>query len=121
MGEVALGRCFGFGREHLWNIGTDGGRDYEFNVGGHRYTLDVKTAGRPYGLAIKKQNLGRCADILVLCNYIGGRLRFMGWALGSQMANAELQDLGSGLVPVIPINQLQPMRTLCGLLAQRDL
>lgn len=121
IGEVAIGRCFGFDREHLWHIGTDGGSDYAFKVGGRRYTLDVKTAGSDYGLTVKKQNVHRCADILVLCHYIGGQLRIKGWALGSQMAHAKLKDLGSGPVPTIPTNQLQPMQTLCGLLARRDL
>jgi hypothetical protein len=118
IGEVAFGRCFGFAREHLWNIGTDGGSDYCFTVDGSRYTVDVKTAGAPYGLIVPPRR--QPADIYLLAHYIHDKFAFVGWATGVQVMNAPMRKYRSGMCHRIAVDDLQPMSTLCDWLARRD-
>lgn len=118
LGEVATARCFAFPREHLWNIGSDGGSDFDFRVNGAPVTLDVKTAGAPYGLMVSPRR--QPADIYLLLNYIDGKLTFVGWASGPEVMAAPMRDYGYGAAHRIPIHRLHPIRTLCDLIARKD-
>lgn len=119
LGEVLFARCFGFPRDTVPHIGSDGGVDYRFTVAGEEYTVNVKMASSRYGLMVKPKR--RPADIFVLLNYIDGKHEFIGWEYGDVMINAVLKDFGHGEGHHKPIHQLQPIRTLCDLLARRDL
>lgn len=53
--------------------------DFIVEINNQKVSIDIKTAQKAYNLLIKEWEIGKCADILVLCEYRNGKIIFLGW------------------------------------------
>ena len=82
-------------------------------------TLDVKTARKPKNLLVKKQEIGRVADVLVQAGWnekLQG-VELLGWYIGQDMRDLqglqEPKDFGYGIINYfVPASQLHAMELM---------
>lgn len=123
LGELVVAELFHFPKEAIYRLGSDGGVDFTFTTDGVKHTLDVKTAGREYGLFLSRTRAGRSADFILLASYVNNKFRFVGYATRDEMAKAPPRDIGksNGVAnPFLELSQLHPFRELYDLLARRE-
>jgi hypothetical protein len=108
IGERSFGRFCGRPIDDALRPAGDGGKDQtirlRMNDGGVReFTVDVKTARKPFHLIVEVGKVR--ADIFVLCCYRTEAL--LGWAWAQTMRAAPVRDFGYGV-----LNHYVPARSL---------
>ena len=109
-GEFLFGEFTGLWPDTKTRPGGDNGIDFTVLL---RFTVDVKTARKPYHLI--HENGKAFADIFVLAEYNDetGKARLLGWEWGKVLEKAPTKDFGYGVVNhYIPANKLRPMADL---------
>jgi hypothetical protein len=123
-GEMHFARAFGL--RYNFEIATkqyagDGGIDFEVWIRGTRYTIDIKTSENPIGILVKKGDIERCADLLVLAGYNRKVLTFLGWDTAGIIAAMPIIEITAGYPNYSrPVSELRPMGQLVNFMAQRD-
>lgn len=110
MGELALSQLTGLAPDLAVKPGGDGGTDSHLYL---RYTVDVKTARKPYNL-IHEQGKS-FADIFVLARYVNDATpaELLGWEWGARLMVAPVRDFGYGVMShYIPAGMLRPIGEL---------
>lgn len=111
VGEVAFAREFNLPLDWRRLSGGDSGIDFIVPL---RFTVDVKTARKPFNLI---QEEGKAtADIYVLAQYLDEAetdAELLGWAWGKSLAKAPSRDFGHGIIDhFIPRENLRPVSDL---------
>lgn len=79
-GEIAFGKIYNLKPDLTIKPLGDDHIDFKIKINGGRIaTIDVKTAQKAYNLLIKKWEIEKCADVLVLAQYLEGKINFIGW------------------------------------------
>jgi hypothetical protein len=110
IGEFEFGRVTGRMPDLEHRPNGDGGFDFVVSL---RFTVDVKTAERPFNL-IHEQGKP-FADIYVLAQYVpdSQRAPLLGWEWGANLRAAPVRDFGHGVFNhYIPRERLRPMAEL---------
>lgn len=110
LGEAKFGEICGFMPDLQRRLAGDSGVDFIVPL---RYSVDVKTARKPYYL-IHEQGKN-FADIYVLASYDDGtkKVELLGWESGSALKKAPVKDFGYGIMNhYIPVKELRPMQEL---------
>lgn len=117
-GELAFANRYGLEIDRT--IRPDGDNHVDFKVkvltDNKYFTIDVKTATKPYNLLIKEWEIDVCADCIVLADYNNGNPKFIGWESKKVMKNQPKKVFSSlGIVNYyLHSSRLQPMETLDG-------
>lgn len=109
-GEFQWGQLTGFAMDMSRRPGGDGGVDNFIYL---RYSVDVKTARKPYNL-IHEQGKP-FADIFVLAEYSDEteQATLLSWEWGRVLARAPVKDFGHGVLNhYIPATELQALDAL---------
>ena len=78
-GEAAFAKKYGLDIDKRILPEGDDHIDFTTKINGTKVTIDIKTAQKAYNLLIKKWEIKKCADILVLAEYNNGEVNFLGW------------------------------------------
>lgn len=94
-GELELSQLTGLAPDLSIRPGGDGGRDNCLYL---RYSVDVKTARKPYNLIHEEGK--QFADIFILGRYSDdtGKVELLGWEWGKTLARAPTKDFGYGVI-----------------------
>jgi len=109
-GEWAFGELSGLWPDTEERPGGDGGKDFALPL---RFTVDIKTARKPYNL-IHEQGKP-FADIFILAQYDEetGKANPIGWQWGAALKKAPTKDFGYGVINhYIPADKLKPIEEL---------
>lgn len=118
-GEEEFSRLTGLPLDTEPRPGGDGGRD--FRVPSMRaFTVDVKTARKPYNLIVEQGKVD--ADVYVLARYADAdnSVEFLGWAYASEVLRCAVRDFGHGVMNHYrPAGELHKMPRLLEEIARR--
>lgn len=81
-GELAFGKRYGLNVDKTIRPNGDGHVDFRVVMNnGNTFTIDIKTAIKPYNLLIKEREINKCATVLVLAQYdpANEEVSFLGW------------------------------------------
>lgn len=109
-GEYALAVRFGLSLESIKAVRVGGDGHIDFNVAG--YSIDVKTARKPYNLLVE---VGvPVADLIVLGRYTEGcSVDLVGWEYSQTMLLCPTKDFGYGINNYfLSASNIRPMKTL---------
>ena len=107
-GEAIFAKYFGLKMNDEIKPEGDDGIDFLLGL---NFSVDVKTARKPYNLLLE---VGKpVADIYVLADYNDGDPYLLGWEWGKNLANAPSKDFGYGVINhYIPAEKLRSMNEL---------
>jgi len=110
-GEFAFGEFSGLWPDTELKPGGDDGIDFTVALA---FTVDVKTARKPYNLIHEEGK--PFADIFVLAEYVEcGKAKLLGWEWGEVLREAPVRDFGYGVMNhYIPAGKLRSMASLAG-------
>jgi hypothetical protein len=78
-GEAAFARRYNLQIDKRILPEGDNHIDFIVDINGNKVSIDVKTAQKAYNLLIKKWEIEKCADILVLAEIKNDNINFLGW------------------------------------------
>ena len=107
-GEAIFAKYFGLKMNDDIKPEGDDGVDFLLGL---NFTVDVKTARKPYNLLLE---VGKpVADIYVLADFNDGDPYLLGWEWGKSLENAPSKDFGYGVINhYIPADKLRSMNEL---------
>tara|TARA_Y100000401_G_C8290683_1_gene208532 strand:+ start:204 stop:656 length:453 start_codon:yes stop_codon:yes gene_type:complete len=107
-GETIFAKYFGLKINDEIKPEGDDGVDFLLGL---NFTVDVKTARKPYNLLLE---VGKpVADIYVLADYNDGDPYLLGWEWGKNLENAPTRDFGYGVINhYIPAEELRSLDEL---------
>ena len=111
-GEIAFGELTGCPVDATLRPDGDYGKDFEVTL---KFTVDVKTARKPFNLLVKVNEIEKPVDIYVLGKFCEDtkRVTFLGWQWRSVMKKQPTKDFGYGIVNhYMSANELKPMDEL---------
>lgn len=96
-GEIAFGNRYNLTPDLEIRPMGDGHVDFKINVEDKKIiTIDVKTAQKAYNLLIKKWEIDKASDILVLAHYIDNdNIEFLGWSTRKIMKQQPIKVFSS--------------------------
>ena len=96
-GEVAFGKRYNLKPDLEIRPNGDGHIDFEIEINGTKnITIDVKTAQKAYNLLIKKWEINKCSNILVLAKYHENEsVEFLGWSTRKIMRQQPIKIFSS--------------------------
>ena len=79
-GEIAFGKLYDLDPDLEIKPNGDNHIDFNLLINDIKVTIDIKTAQKPFNLLIKKWEIEKCADVLVLAKYLDiDNIEFIGW------------------------------------------
>jgi hypothetical protein len=113
LGEAIFSEATGLPLDATERPGGDNGVDFTFEANGREWTVDVKTARKPYYLLVEEGNAH--ADLYFLCGFEGG---LRGWAWRDEVCRAPTRDFGGGFMShYIAAGELHPVEPMLSRIA----
>jgi hypothetical protein len=115
-GEIAFGKRYSLKPDLELRPFGDNHIDFEIQINDVKnITIDVKTAQKAYNLLVKKWEINKCSDILVLAKYINNEdIEFLGWTTKKIMSQQPIKIFSSLGIEnyFLPKEKLAPMEDL---------
>ena len=96
-GEIAFGKKYNLKPDLEIKPNGDGHIDFKIKINDEKIiTIDIKTAQKAYNLLVKKWEIDKCSDILVLAKYISEtNIEFLGWSTRKIMKKQPIKIFSS--------------------------
>ena len=96
-GEIAFGKRYNLKPDLEIKPNGDGHIDFKIRINGDKViTIDIKTAQKAYNLLVKKWEINKCSDVLVLAKYISeDNIEFLGWSTKQIMKKQPIRIFSS--------------------------
>jgi hypothetical protein len=115
-GEVAFGKRYNLKPDLEIRPNGDGHIDFEIEINKTKnVTIDIKTAQKAYNLLVKKWEINKCSDILVLAKYYDNEsIEFLGWTTKKTMKQQPIKVFSSLGIEnyYLPKEKLRSMKEL---------
>lgn len=118
-GEIAFSKRYNLQPDLEIRPNGDNHIDFKVKFTGDKvqkiFTIDIKTAQKAYNLLIKKWEINKCADILVLAKYTENEpVEFLGWTTKKIMQKQPIKVFSSLGIEnyYLPVEKLHDMKDL---------